>query len=178
MKITIIQGGPRKAGNTPKVASFIAKVLNEDPKVSQVNYLDINTYNFPVFGTESPNSEDLESFREALLSADGILVVLPEYNGRVPGALKNTLDFFRPEYAKKPMGAITVSSGPFGGINALHDFQAWMMYVGAVPLSTKLLVSNVGSLFDENGEPQEFHFNKNYPEYLSDFLWLVEKISA
>jgi hypothetical protein len=60
----------------------------------------------------------------------------------------------------------------------MHDLHAWMMYVGSVPLSSKLLVSNVGNLFNEAGEPQEFHFNKNYPEYLNDFMWLVRKIRS
>jgi NAD(P)H-dependent FMN reductase len=178
MTITIIQGGPRAQSQTATVANFLAAQLNALPDVSKVEFLDIREYNFPVYGAGTPDQERLEEFRAALQHADGILIVSPEYNGRMPGALKNTLDYFRPEYAKKPMGVVTVSSGPFGGINAMHDLHMWMMYVGSVPLSSKLLVSNVGSVFNEAGEPQEFHFNKNYPEYLSDFMWLVRKIRS
>ena len=178
MIITIIQGGPRAQSQTATVATYLAAQLNANPDVSKVEFLDIREYNFPVYGAGSPGKDRLEDFRTALQHADGILIVSPEYNGRMPGALKNTLDYFRPEYTKKPMAAVTVSSGPFGGINALHDLHAWMMYVGSVPLSSKLLVSNVGSLFSDDGELQEFHFNKNYPEYLSDFMWLVRKIRS
>jgi NAD(P)H-dependent FMN reductase len=176
MKITIIQGSPRQGANTAVVSAFLEAKMSEASGVTAVSMLDIRDFNFPVYGSGQPDAIKLEEFRDALVSADGILIVTPEYNGRVPGALKNTLDFFRAEYAKKPMGVVTVSSGPFGGINAMYDVHDWMMYVGAVPLATKLLVSNVGGLFDETGTPTDFHFNKNYPVFIQDFLWLVGKI--
>jgi NAD(P)H-dependent FMN reductase len=67
------------------------------------------------------------------------------------GSLKNTLDYFRKEFERKPMTAVTVSSGSFGGTNALHQLWFWMLYVGAIVSPTKLLVSHVNEAFDEDG---------------------------
>ena len=115
--------------------------------------------------------------RSTKKNAAKFLFVVPEYNGRVPGAFKNTLDYCRGEYKKKPMAIATVSGGPFGGVNALYDFRDWAHYMEGILSPTKLLVSKAGVLFSEHGVPVEEHFNLNYPAFLDDFLWLTQKIA-
>lgn len=65
------------------------------------------------------------AFREALASADAVLVVSPEHNGTIPAVLKNAID-----WASRPFGASAISGKPvavvgsaygqFGGVWA-HD---------------------------------------------------------
>ena len=57
--------------------------------------------------------------------ADAILVVTPEYNGSIPGALKNAIDWLSRPYgqnalAAKPLAVIGASMGQYGGVWA-HD---------------------------------------------------------
>jgi NAD(P)H-dependent FMN reductase len=174
MNIAVIQGSPRSDSNSEKVANFLCDQLNQREGIT-VTLIDLRTYNFPNF-TLDEAPEYLEEFRAQLTQADGLLFTFPEYNGRVPGAMKNALDFYRAEYDKKPMAACTVSAGPFGGVNAWHDFQSWMLYVGGIVCPNNLKVSHVGSLFNEEGQPTEAHFLKNYSLFLDDFLWLARKI--
>jgi len=177
MRITIIQGSPRDQANTAKVARFFEEQLAQKDAVSAVRFLDIRSFNFPNWGMVEASKEDLALFQSGLVDADGLLFVVPEYNGRVPGAFKNTLDYFRGEYKKKPMAIATVSGGPFGGVNALYDFRDWAHYMEGILSPTKLLVSKAGVLFNEHGVPVEEHFNLNYPAFLDDFLWLTQKIA-
>lgn len=177
MHITIIQGSPRDQANTAKIARFFEKQLTQNDAVTATQFLDIRSFNFPNWGMGEASKEDLALFQAALVGADGLLFVIPEYNGRVPGAFKNALDYFRAEYKKKPMAIATVSTGPFGGVNALYDFRDWVHYVEGILSPTKLLVSKAGSLFNEQGDPVEEHFNLNYPKFLDDFIWLTEKIA-
>jgi len=177
MRITIIQGSPRQQANTDKVARFFEEQMSQNNAVTATQFLDIRSFNFPNWGMGEASKEGLALFQTGIIEADGLLFVVPEYNGRVPGAFKNTLDYFQAEYAKKPMAIATVSSGPFGGVNALYDFRDWAHYVGGILSPTKLLVSKAGHLFNEQGVPVEEHFNINYPTFLDDFIWLTEKIA-
>ena len=177
MRITIIQGSPREQANTDKVARFLEEQLGQNKAVTATQFLDIRSFNFPNWGMGEVSKEDLALFQSGLIDADGLLFVIPEYNGRVPGAFKNTLDYFRSEYKKKPMAIATVSAGSFGGVNALYDFRDWAHYVEGILSPTKLLVSKAGNLFNEQGVPVEEHFNLNYPKFLDDFIWLTVKIA-
>ena len=102
MHITIIQGSPRDQANTAKIARFFEKQLTQNDAVTATQFLDIRSFNFPNWGMGEASKEDLALFQAALVDADGLLFVIPEYNGRVPGAFKNALDYFRAEYKKKP----------------------------------------------------------------------------
>ena len=175
MKITIVQGSPRIGSNSSKVAMFLAAEL-EQKFGALITMVDVQKINAPNYGAEV-NFDQEKEVAGHLGGADGLLFVVPEYNGRVPGALKNLTDYYRAEFKKKPMATCTVSAGPFGGLNALHDLRSWMLYVEGVVSPTKLLVSGAGKLFDQDNTPVDVNFNNNYPVFLEDFVWLTKKLS-
>ena len=79
-------------------------------------------------------SEDLDTddppaavaaLRAAATAADAALVVTPEYNGTIPGALKNAIDWLSRPFGNgalmgKPLAVIGGAAGRFGGVWA-HD---------------------------------------------------------
>lgn len=176
MNISVIQGSPRSGSNSAKIAQFLCDALNSQEGVT-ATIISLRELDFPNFDT-GRDIPQIPMMRAALTDADGVLFVFPEYNGGMPGAMKNALDYFRPEYDLKPMAAVTVSSGPFGGLNAWHAFHSWALYVGGILLPNNLKVSGAGNLFDESGNPSEEHFNLNYPKFLDQFQWLVAKIKG
>ncbi|MEC8459257.1 MAG: NAD(P)H-dependent oxidoreductase [Bacteroidota bacterium] len=176
MHIAVIQGSPRLESNSFRVAQFLSQRLNIRQGVN-TSFVNLRELSFPNFDDHG-ELDEVHQLQKALLSADGILFVFPEYNGGMPGAMKNALDYFRSEYNLKPMAATTVSAGPFGGLNAWHAFYSWALYVGGILLPNNLKVSNVSSLFNEKGEPVEKHFRSNYPKFLDEFCWLIEKLTA
>ena len=181
MKITIISGSNRIGRQSDKVARYIASMAKTKEDVHETSVLDIHDFNFPVMEERHGRLENpparLEEFHLAMASADAIIIVTPEYNGGMSGALKNTLDYFRHEYSKKPMAAVTVSGGNFGGVNALHQLWYWMLHVGAIVSPTKLLVSNVASIFDEDGQATDERFIRNAGKSVDELIWLTKKIA-
>src|SRR5215471_18600738 len=95
--------------------------------------------------TVPPFSEDLEAasapgavaeLRQLIGAADAVLIVTPEYNGSVPGQLKNALDWAsRPRGAAvlegKPAAVISASPSPRGGAGALADLRKILFVAGA-----------------------------------------------
>jgi chromate reductase len=92
-----------------------------------------------------PYDQDLEhdepaavaALREAVRSADAVLLVTPEYNGSIPGVLKNAIDWTsRPDvlrgcFRNKPGAVISASDGMFGAVWAGAELKKVMGLVGA-----------------------------------------------
>lgn len=109
-----------------------------------------------VLATVPPFSEDLEAAPapgavaelRQLIGADAVLIITPEYNGSVPGQLKNALDWAsRPRGAAvlegKPAAVISASSSPRGGAGALADLRKILTIAGADVTETGLAVPHV-----------------------------------
>ena len=69
--------------------------------------------------------DSVVALRAAAAVADAALVVTPEYNGSIPGVLKNAIDWLSRPFGNgalkdKPLAVIGVSLGQYGGVWA-HD---------------------------------------------------------
>lgn len=180
MHIVVISGSNRIGRKSHDVANYLVDRIKERSEVKRVTLLDVHEYAFPVLeerrGRLDKEIEGLEEFGQTLEKADALVIVTPEYNGGMAGSLKNTLDYFRKEFDHKPMTAITVSSGSFGGVNALHQLWFWMQYVGGIVSPQKLLVSNVNDVFDDEGNAIDERFIRNSGKTIDDLIWLTKKI--
>ncbi|KWX58257.1 NAD(P)H-dependent oxidoreductase [Mycobacterium sp. NAZ190054] len=70
-------------------------------------------------------AEPVAALREAAALADAALVVTPEYNGSIPGVLKNAIDWLSRPYGNsalkgKPFAVVGAALGQYGGVWA-HD---------------------------------------------------------
>ncbi|MGI4878914.1 MAG: NADPH-dependent FMN reductase [Janthinobacterium lividum] len=76
---------------------------------------------------------------EAIKSADGVIIVTPEYNYSVPGALKNALDWLSrtsPQpLAGKPVAIQTASPGMIGGTRAQYHLRQILVFLDAFVLN-------------------------------------------
>lgn len=86
--------------------------------------------------TEETPSVAVAGLRSAVASADAILIATPEYNGSIPGTLKNALDWgSRPGatnvFRGKPTAVIGASPGAFGGVWAHEETRKILGIMGA-----------------------------------------------
>ncbi|WP_262927215.1 NADPH-dependent FMN reductase [Phytohalomonas tamaricis] len=75
----------------------------------------------------------------AIAAADAVIIVMPEYNYSVPGALKNALDWLSrlpdtPMFGK-PVAIQTASPGMIGGARAQHQLRQVLVYLNAQVLN-------------------------------------------
>lgn len=179
MKIAVILGTTRIGRQSEKVAKLLLEKLKAFPE-TEVNYLDIADFDFPVFEERlayHPNPpEGVKSFSEHLKASEGIIFVIPEYNGNLPGVFKNAFDHFYTEYAHKAIGAVCVSDGKFGGIQASVNLNTLILRVNAFPSPSKLLVPNVTKAFDEQGKLVDESVGTHMEKFIKDYLWLAEAI--
>jgi azobenzene reductase len=174
LKISIILASSRIGRQSHKPANYLLKRLNENQNV-QAELLDLAEYNFPILEERlayHPHpSEKLKEFSKKLTESDSIIFVSPEYNSGYSGLLKNTVDYFRIEYSKKPIGVVSVSAGALGGINASTQMQLLVLGLGGYPMPLKLLIPNVQKTFDEEGNITDSTIEKNSKKFLDEFIW-------
>ena len=91
-----------------------------------------------------PYSEDDEhesvaavaALSAAIADADALLIATPEYNGSIPGALKNALDWVSRPVATtplrgKPAAVVGASTGLFGAVWAQAELRKVLATIGA-----------------------------------------------
>jgi chromate reductase len=112
-----------------------------------------------------PFNEDLESgpapvavaeLRRVIKDADGVLIATPEYNGSIPGQLKNALDWAsRPRGAAvlegKPVATLSASPSRRGGLGAQADLRRVLGIIGAEIRGEEIAVPHIHEQFDEHG---------------------------
>jgi chromate reductase, NAD(P)H dehydrogenase (quinone) len=94
--------------------------------------------------------------RAAIAEADGVLISTPEFNGSIPGALKNALDWASrpfPDNALrgKPVAVVGASTGLFGAVWAQADTKKVLGIIGADVLDGELPVGQASGAFGDDG---------------------------
>ena len=97
--------------------------------------------------------------KDAIASADGLLIATPEYNNSIPGVAKNAIDWLsRPPpdiprvFGGKPVALVGASPGGFGTILSQNAWLPVLRTLGAdLWTGSRLLVSRAGQVFDASG---------------------------
>jgi chromate reductase, NAD(P)H dehydrogenase (quinone) len=103
-----------------------------------------------------PAPAAVAALRERLAAAPALLIATPEYNGSIPGPLKNAIDWASRPYPGnclrgKPVAVVGASSGPFGAIWAQAELRKVLGLAGARVVDGKLPVGLAAHAFDERG---------------------------
>ena len=98
--------------------------------------------------------EAARRLREDWAAADAILFATPEYNGSVPGGLKNAIDWAsRPARAgvlrNKTVAVVGASTGQFGALWAQQDLRRVLGIAGARVVGEELPAAKAHEGFDE-----------------------------
>jgi NAD(P)H-dependent FMN reductase len=180
--IAIISSSVREGRKSHNVSLYFQNYLTEN-KLATTEIIDLKAYNFPIFeGTLktliNPAKNVLE-FADKIKTSDGIIIVTPEYNGGYPASLKNAIDLLYEEWKHKPVGIVTVSSGPFAGSQALVSLQftLWKMMAWTIP--AMFSVPTVDKAYDENGKAMDKRTSDKLAAiFIKELRWCIEADKA
>jgi NAD(P)H-dependent FMN reductase len=181
INIAIISSSIRIDNKSHHVAAYLQQYLTEN-NIANAEVLDLKDYSFPLFEStfqymKSP-SLYLLAFQKKIIDADGIIIVTPEYNGSIPASLKNIIDTFYDEWYQKPIAFSTVSSGDFGGSQALTHLQFIFWKIQALTYTTNFPVPNVQDHFNTHGVPVHKKLTDALAKpYIKGFIACIESHS-
>lgn len=151
-----VTGSLRAKSNSSLLLAAASRELPGDAELVPWNGLaTLPHYNQDVDDAGEPLA--VAGLRRVIAAADAVLFVTPEYNGTIPGVLKNAVDWAsRPRGSAvllgKPVAAISSSSGQFGGVWAQADLRRSLGIAGARVLDTEFAVVRADTAFGEDGE--------------------------
>jgi len=127
--VLALVGSLRAASLNRQLAELAAETAPDGITVSVYRGVGDGLGKLPFYNEDIDNPADVPAsvtkLRKAVTEADAILVVTPEYNGSVPGVLKNAIDWLSRPYGQsalngKPLAVVGTSLGQYGGVWA-HD---------------------------------------------------------
>jgi chromate reductase len=114
----------------------------------------------------------VEDLKAAIADADAVLIATPEYNGSVPGVLKNALDWVSRPMATnvmrgRPVAVVGASTGLFGAVWAQADLRKVLQTMGAEVVDRELPVMQAHVQFDEYGSLREPDLRDQLAEHVA-----------
>ena len=140
--------------------SYNRKLLNQAVQLfGDCSYQEISL-NLPLYDGDLEDRdgipEAVQRLADAIKSADGIIVVGPEYNKGLSGALKNALDWVSRvpggAWKGKPVAVMSAAGGRTGGETAQYMMRHCLTPFGAQLISAPMVaVANAAQEFDDDG---------------------------
>ena len=120
------------------------------------------------------------ALQAAMLAAQGLVIVSPEYNAGIPGHLKNAVDWLstlKPSpWPGLPVLLCAASPGAFGGARGLMAWRATLANMGALALPEVLTVPHADQQLGADGAPSDPRTRAQAVQVLEAFLSLAERL--
>ncbi|UTX51188.1 NAD(P)H-dependent oxidoreductase [Candidatus Saccharibacteria bacterium TM7i] len=152
-KVAIIVGSLRKESLNKKFAQAVEARLPEDVEVAHIS-VDLPLYNDDVEMAGVP--EDVQAVKDEIASADGVLIISPEYNRGYSGVVKNALDWISRPYGDnslngKPVAVAGVSPSPLGTTQAQSQLRNVLLFLNTRIMGQPEMYVDGGRFFSEDG---------------------------
>lgn len=125
-RIAIVTGSVRPGRQSLDVARWVQSIAARRDD-ARFEIVDIADFELPVWAEPVPpaagpaEKPEARAWSQAVAGFDGYVFVVSEYNHSITGALKNALDYLKPELVDKAAGF--VSYGSAGGARAVEHLR-------------------------------------------------------
>ena len=149
--IILITGTNRKASKSSVMARCLSLIYDEmgiENKVLELNELPPETFSPDAYIVKPPK---VLEFTQDILNASGLVVVTPEYNGSMSGALKLFIDLlpFPESFEGRPVCYIGLASGQFGALRPVEHLQQVFGYRNAYNFPKRVFIPAVHDFLDD-----------------------------
>ncbi len=179
MKLLAISGSLRRDSLNTRLLRAAAEMAAPGVEVELLDPAAVKA--LPLYDADddlAAPSVQVRRVRDAIRRADAILVSTPEYNGTMPGGLKNVIDWAsRPRagaaLARKPAAVIGASPGRFGAGWAPADARTSLGVAGADVLEDELPVGQADEAFDDDGMPLDLELRDRLSQIMGELAAAV-----
>jgi chromate reductase, NAD(P)H dehydrogenase (quinone) len=181
MKVLAISGSLRRDSHNTTLLRAAAELLPPPVELELFDGLKaVEPYDED--DDQGAGPDGARRLRDAIESADAVLIATPEYNSSVPGQLKNAIDWAsRPLGTNalwgKPAAVIGASTGMFGAVWAQAEVRKALAASGARVIETELPVAKADEVFTDDGRLEEVELRERYIEIIDELISLAEQVA-
>lgn len=150
----IISGTNRPGSKTLQLAGYVKRLYEAEGE--SVEIIDLSHVGLEQLAAQASYGDSVpEKMRTAISkinAADGLIVICPEYNGSMPGALKYFIDHwtYPDSYEFRPISLIGLG-GKFGALRPVEHLQGVFGYRNAFIYPERVFVTEVHKAVDASG---------------------------
>jgi len=143
-KIAIVTGSIRPGRQSLNVANWVKSIADQRTD-AEFEIVDLADFELPVWDEALPPSmgpgakAHSKAWSARMDEFDGYVFVVSEYNHSITGALKNALDYLKPELENKAAGF--VSYGSVGGARAVEHLRGILSELQVAHVRNSVLMS-------------------------------------
>jgi NAD(P)H-dependent FMN reductase len=170
--LPLLLGTNRQGRQSENAARWLFGKMREREEIES-RFFDARDFHLPHdhYGTEI--GDRFPEWREAIIRADGLVIVTPEYNHGYPGILKSVLDLLLKEYIHKPVALAGVSAQVWGGVRVIEACVPMVRELGLAVTFTDLNFPRAHTLFDEDGKMiDENAYESRVKNFLDELVWM------
>lgn len=171
LNIPVLLGTNRKQRKSVSAARWVVGEMEKRPEI-QTRLFDVADFDLPQDDYGQEIKDRFPEWRDAIINADGLVIVTPEYNHGYPGALKAVLDLLLREYVHKAVAFVGVSAGPWGGTRVIEAMVPMVRELGLAVTFTDLNFPKVEKVFDEQGKLLDNAFEQRAAAFLDELVWM------
>lgn len=175
MQILAISGSLRRASHNTALLRVAAGLAPEGVEVELFEGLDrLPPYNEDHDTDDAP--VEVERLRAEIGAADAVLFSTPEYNGTLPGQLKQVVDWASRPHGQasslwgKPVAVIGASVTDYGAIWAQDHLRKALGLAGARVLDVELPITKAADQFDSEGELTDGEVRERVASVVSELV--------
>jgi chromate reductase, NAD(P)H dehydrogenase (quinone) len=175
-----LAGSLRRQSYNARLLRAAASVAPAGVQVEIASIRDIPLYDGDL-EREHGVPDAVEALKDRIASADGLLLVTPEYNNSLPGVFKNAIDWLtRPPkdisrvFGDRPVGLIGATPGAGGTRFSQAAWLPVLRTLGTRPwFGAQLYVAGAGQAFDDTGELVDESTRERLIKYMAGFAHFI-----
>jgi NAD(P)H-dependent FMN reductase len=171
LNIPVLLGTSRKERKSAFVAKWLVGELEKRPEIS-TRLFDVADFKLPHDDYGQVLKDQFPEWRDAIVGADGLVIVSPEYNHGYPGSLKAVLDLLLREYVHKSVALVGVSAGPWGGTRVVEAMVPMVRELGLAVTFADLNFPSVQKTFDDQGKLLDQAYERRAKDFLDELVWM------
>ncbi|HEV3410135.1 MAG TPA: NADPH-dependent FMN reductase [Chthoniobacterales bacterium] len=168
--VPVILGTSRQGRASEHAANFVVDRVSKRADV-ETELIDIRKIRLSI--DDAGEAIKDPQFSATCARADGLILVVPEYNHSFPGLLKHVLDTNLKEYIHKAVGVCGVSAGPFGGARMIQNILPVLRELGLVTIFWDVNFGLAGQLFaPQTGAIKDTAFEGRLDKFVNELIWM------
>lgn len=180
LRLLVFSASLRADSLNTRLARLAASIIEKQGAV--VDFADMSAFDSPSYNGDAEQNSGLPAgateLRRRLLDNDAFVIASPEYNGSMPGLLKNAIDWvsrFRPQpFNERHALLLSASPSMAGGNRGLWSLRVPLEHLGARVFPDMFSLAAAHQGFNPDGTLANPTLAKRFEDNIIAFMNLAE----